>query len=348
MDSEKMKRKAWVLGLVGIAILMAAGILVYRHWHGGQSLEGRNEILSLMPSDPTSVVYSDLGQLRSSAFLREVMNWAPGIPADEDYAKFIQATGFNYEKDLDRVALAFTRQGSGSIVFAVADGRFDRKKIEAYAAQSGERINQSGHTVFALNLKNSKHKSFLTFLRDDRIAWTDDPTYATLFQQSHSFAGKADWEEHFARLGGTAVFAVIHQDPATTEMLAQQAPGGFRSPQLASLLSQLQWITIGGKPEGEDLRVVIEGESQTETTIHQLKDFLGGILLLAQVGLSGPKNRKEMDPQLREAYVNLLKTAEVENVDRGGEKSVRLIFQITPGFLEAVKKTNGSGTADGH
>jgi hypothetical protein len=349
---EIMNRRARFATAAGIVVLLLAGVFAYRHWHSSGFSGTRDEILSLMPNDPTSVVFLDLVQFRSSNFLPQLLSWAPGFPAEEDYVKFVQATGFNYERDLDRVALAFTRQGNSSTVFAVADGRFDRKKIEAYAAQSGERINnqnaKNNHIVFALNLKNSTHKSFFTFLRDDRIAWTDDPAYAALFQQAYSFVGKKDWKEHFARLGGTAVFAVIRQDEATTEMLAQQAPGGFRSPQLASLVSQLQWITIGGKPEGEDLRVVMEGQSATESTIHQLKDFLGGILLLAQVGLNGPKNRKEMDPQLREAYLNLLKTAEVENVDRGTEKSVRVILQITPSFLEAVKKASMTGAANGH
>jgi hypothetical protein len=345
--SESTKIRAWIVAVTGLAILLIAGVFAYRHRRAGDLSRSRNEILSLMPSDPTSVVYMDLGQFRTSAFLPQLMSWAPGFPADEDYVKFVQATGFNYEKDLDRVALAFTRKGSNSTAFAMADGRFDRKKIEAYAAQSGERIDQNGHSVFVLNLKNSMHKSFFTFLRDDRIAWTDDSGYAAQFQQVHSLSGNREWGERFARLGGTAVFVVIRQDATTTEMLAQQAPGGFRSPQLASLVSQLRWITIGGKPEGENLRVVIEGESPTETTMHQLNEFVGGILLLAQVGLNGPKNRKEMDPELREAYLNLLKTAEVENVDRGMEKSVRLIFQITPGFLDAVKKANAPGKATG-
>jgi hypothetical protein len=342
-----MKTKAWIAGALGLTIAMIATVIAYRHWHSIDLSRSRNEMFSLLPSDPTSVAYMDLGQFRTSAFLPRLVSWAPGFPADEDYLKFVQATGFDYEKDLYRVALAFTGQDSNS-VFAVADGRFDRKKIEAYAAQSGERIDHSTHAVFALNLRNSRRKSFFTFLRDDRIAWTDNPVYAAQFQQTQSLSDKREWDEHFIRLAGAAVFVVIRQDATTTEILAQQAPGGFRSPQLASLVKQLQWITIAGKPEGEDLRVVIEGESPIEATMRQLKELVGGILLLSQVGLSGPKNRKEMDPQLREAYLNLLKSAELETVDRGSSKSVRLIFQITPGFLDAVKKTRTSGGASGY
>ena len=344
-----MKRKSLGIAAALLTITLLVAIVFYHHWHSGTSASGRAELLSLMPNDPSSVVFLDLGQFRASSFLPQLMNWAPAFPADEDYLRFVQATGFNYETDLDRVALAFTRAGNASTVFAVADGRFDRKKIEAYAARTGERFNQGGRVAFLLNLKNSGRKSFFTFLRDDRIAWTDDSAYAALFEPSHSFADKSSWEEQFLRLSGTAVFAVVRQDAATAQILAQQAPGGFRSPQLASLLSQLQWITIGAKPEGKDLRVVMEGESSTESTIHQLQEFLGGILLMAQAGLNGPVNRKQLDPRLRAAYLELLNSTQVENVDRGSNKSVRLIFVITPGFLDAVKGANPSaGTAGSH
>jgi hypothetical protein len=342
-----MKKKSLFIGATFLAIVL--GILAYKHWHSGASGAARAAILSILPNDPSTVVFLDLGQFRSSAFLPQFMNWAPSIPAEGDYARFVQATGFNYETDLDQVAMAFTHDANNtSTTFAVAQGRFDRKKIEAYAAQTGERISQTGRTVFALNLKNSTRKSFFTFLQDDRIAWTDNPAYATFFQQPPGSADKAAWAEQFARLGGTSVFAVFRQDAATAQALAQHAPGGIRSPQLASLLAQLQWITIGGKPEGKDLRVVMEGQSSTESTIRQLKEFLGGILILAQAGLNGPVNRKQLDPQLREAYLGLLKSAEVENVDRGADKSVRVMFLITPAFLDALQKAHVYGSAGGH
>ncbi len=337
-----MKNRRLLIGVITLAVLVVAGSLAYRHWHGGELMTSREEMLALLPSEPTAVAFTDLAQFRSSAFLPQLLAWAPSLAVEEEYVKFVQATGFNYERDLDRVAMAFTRKDASSTVFAVADGRFDRKKIEEYAGRAGQRLGEKNNLVFALDLQNSGRKTFLTFLRDDRIAWTNDPGYAALFKQAASFEGKREWEEHYARLSGSALFVVMRKDAATAGMLAQQTFGGFRSPQLATLLSQLEWITIGGKPEGTDLRVVLEGECSTETTIHQLKEFLGGILLLAQAGLNGPQNRKQMDPQLREAYLGLLKTTEVETVDRGAEKSVRVVMDVTPGILEALKKA-GAG-----
>ncbi len=333
-----MKSRRLLIGAVGTTVLLVAGILAYRHWRSGELMSSREEMLLLLPNEPTAVAFVDLAQFRSSAFLAQLMAWAPSLPVEEEYAKFVQATGFNYERDLDRVAMAFVRKDASTTVFAIGDGRFDRKKIEEYAGRAGQRVGEKNNVVFALDVNSSGRKTFLTFLSDDRVAWTNDPGYATWFKQTASFAGRREWEEHYARLAGSAVLVVMRQDAGTTGMLARQAPGGFRSPQLATLLSQLEWITIGGKPEGNELRVVMEGECSTETTIHQLKDFLGGIVLLAQAGLNGAQNRKQMDPQLREAYLGLLKTMEVESVDRGAEKSVRVVMEVTPGILEAVKK----------
>jgi hypothetical protein len=255
----------------------------------------------------------------------------------------VKATGFNYEKDLDRFAVAFSQPSKEPIRLAIAEGRFDRKKIEEYAERSGLRISHNGVVVFSINWKNAGRPSFFTFLRDDRIAWTDDPSYAALFQKQRSPSSSAEWAEHFSRLAGTPIFAVLRQDGNAVASLAEQAPGGFRSPQLASLLGQLQWITIGGKPEGDLLRVVIDGECSSQTTIHQLKDFFGGMIVLAQAGLNTADTRKKLDPQVRDAYLELLKSAEVESLDRGTSKSLRVIFDVTPKILQTARSGNLTG-----
>ena len=258
-----MKTRQLVIGIAGFVLLAVAGIFAIRHWHVRDRAELREEMLSLLPPEPSEVVFLDLDQFHKSSFLPQLLGWIPRESMEEDYAKFVQATGFNYERDLDRGAIAFAGKGTNSTFFAIAEGRFDRKKVQEYASSFGQSIDLRGLRTFTVKLKNSTRPSFFTFLRDDRIAWTNDPRYAALFLQKPGLQGKQDWQEHFARLSGSAVFAVMREDAASTAAMEKQAPGGFQSPQLATLLSQLQWITVGGKPEENDLRVVIEGESAT-------------------------------------------------------------------------------------
>ncbi len=330
-----MLNRRWLSGLlVVVAISLAATFFYFRH-KSDDPLAARNEMLERMPANGNAVVFLDLAALRSSPFLEQLFAWAPRPAPDADYAQFVQATGFNYERDLDRVALGVFRAADRSSILVIADGRFDRQKISAYLQRSSKLALRNGATIYSITPTGTAGASFLTFLRQDRIAWTNDPSAATLFAQPDPFA--ADWREHFGRLAGTPVFAVIRQDSEVAAALAQQAPGGFRSPQLAALLAQLQWISIGGKPDGNLLRVVADGECESETTTTQLSEFLNGMLLLAEAGLNGADTRKKLDPQLRGGYLELLRSADVQKVDRGTSKSVRVMFEVTPKLLAAVR-----------
>ncbi len=85
------------------------------------------------------------------------------------------------------------------------------------------------------------------------------------------------------------------------------------------------------------MRVVAEGECNADATAQQLSDLLNGILVLAQAGLNDSKTRKQLDPAAREAYLELVKGADVSRIDRGETKTVRLVFDVTPKFLDAAR-----------
>jgi hypothetical protein len=44
-----------------------------------------------------------------------------------------------------------------------------------------------------------------------------------------------------------------------------------------------------------------------------------------------------MDPQTREAYLELLQSTEVTSMDRGTTKSVRVVLSVTPKFLAIAR-----------
>ncbi len=339
-----MPNRKLLPGLLIVVALSLAGTFTYLGYKSSDSLATRNEMLARMPASTNVVVFLDLAALRASPFLAQLFAWAPRPAPDEEYTQFVQATGFNYERDLDRVALGVSRGSNGSNFVVIADGRFDRTRIEAYARRSGKTEARNGATIFSIAPSGTSQVLFFTFLRGGRMAWTNDPSAAELFRQPDASA--AEWGERYVRLAGTPLFAVIRQDSAAAAALAQQAPGGFSSPQLAALLGQLQWISIGAKPDGNLLRVVAEGESESETTQRQLSAMLSGILILAQGGLNGTDTRNKLDPQLREGYLELLQSADVQRVDRGSSKSVRVVFDVPPKLWQAARGTGPpAGTA---
>jgi hypothetical protein len=320
-----------------IIIIGTTAFFAYRKW-AAPARSAREETLALMPTDASAVVFLDFAALRQAPFIAQLYAWAPKPEIDSDYAQFVKETGFDYERDLDRLAIAVERRDQHSFLFAVVDGKFDRQKISAFALKDGASLKTGGREIFSVPASGPAQKITFLFLKNDRIAVTTDANLASFLDARKSSDDVAEWRARFERLAGSPLFAVIKQDAALGDALAARAPGGLRSPQLSSLIDQLQWITIAGKPDNDRLRVIAEGECLGENTVRQLADVMNGVLILAEGGLNDAKTRQQLDPAMRNAYVELLKSADVSKVDRGDSKSVRLVFDLTAGFLEAARK----------
>lgn len=330
-----MKKVAVLVASVAVTGILAAAFFAYQH--GRNAASDPLDILAQMPADPQTVIFVDLIALKQSHFLNELYTWVPSSPVDEDYRQFVQSTGFNYETDLSRLSVAIARHGRDTAMITVADGRFDRKKISAYALQTGTRESRKGHEVFLLPIRGGARKIVLRFLRDDRIELASDASLDAQDSAGQIDADAQAWRERFRRLAGSPVFAVVRQDAAISAEFAAHAPGNFQSPQLSALIDQLQWITIAAKPENDRLRIVLEGESTAESTTRQLSEVVNALLELAQAGLNEPKTREQLQPPVREAYLEVLKSADVSRLDRGETKAVRLVFDVTPNFLEVAR-----------
>lgn len=329
-----MKKHLAIAAVAAALIALVVLVLAYQYW-GRPRRDATADLLGQLPPGASEVIFVDVAALRQSPFLAELYRWAPAPTTDADYQHFVQATGFNYETDLNRVGIAILQRGQDSWLFAVADARFDHKKISAYALQTGTRETRNGREIFSVPLGGSSGRIAFSFLSNDRIALTNGADLV-LSSQSAIDPDTPAWSERFRRLAGTPIFAVFRQD-AGGGSLANQTPGGLSSPQFSALLNQLQWISVAGKPEANRLRVVLEAEASVQTNMRQLSDAVNGLLLLAQAGLNDPKVRQRLQPQVRDAYLEVLKSADVSEIDRGETKSVRLMFEVTPDFLEAAR-----------
>jgi hypothetical protein len=324
---------------IAASIFVLLGVIAYfayQRWNEIGSSD-RDTVLAGMPTDATAVLYADVAELRPSPFVSDLYAWVPQREPDADYSQFVRETGFDYERDLNRVAVALTRQGPDTEFLAIADGRFDQTKIVATTLKFGSRENRGSRHIFFVPATSTARRISFTFLRRERIALSDDSDLDALLSKSPAGEDARAWRERFKRLAGSPLFAVIRQDGASAESITSRAPGGFQSPQLSALLDQLQWITIAGRPEGNGLRVVMEGESTSDSTVRQLADLLNGVLMMAQAGLNGSRTRRQLDPLARDAYLEMLRGADVSHIDRGETKSVRVVFNVTPRFLAAVR-----------
>lgn len=332
-----MNRRLWIGLVVAIAVIAAAAFALH-HFLGSGDEDSRQTALALIPADTDSAVLADVAQLRAAPFFAALGDWAPQPQqVDADYAKFLQDTGFNYQRDLDRIVVATIKRGQTTEFFAVGDGRFDRKKINTYVSEFGTHDKKDGREIFTVPLKGSSRKISFVFLHQNRIALTDDPDLSSLLKNPAHGTDADQWRERFERLGGSPLLAVSRQDAGVGSQLAPRTANGGQAQQLAQLLDQLQWITLAGVPEQTHMRLVFEGECPTDATARDLSDVLNGIRMFAQAGLNDPKVRHQLDDQTREAYIELIHSADIARLDRGETKSVRLVLEITPEMLKAAR-----------
>lgn len=334
------KKKA-AFGVAG-GLILAAAFALYFVWFR-TTPPGRQAVLYLMPGGSETVLFVDFSDLRQAPFFADLLAWAPRPALDAGYDQFRRDTGFDYEKDLDRIAVAFEKHGTQQVFFAVANGRFDQKKIKDYAVKTGSVQKQSGTEILLLPVTGSTEHISFTFLRNDLIALSNAADLSS-FLKPPKTSESADWHARFERVAGSPFFVILRNDGITEAMgsqpgaqsLAQRATGGLTSPQLSSLLMQLQWISVAAKPQNDRLRIIAEGQGLEARSSRQLADLLNGVVLLARAGLGGLRTQQQIGNATRDAYLELLKSVEVSRVDRDDAKSVRLMFDVTPQLLKSA------------
>ena len=319
---------------VGGAVLLYSGLL-----HSGAA-DASTELLAEVPAGAPTLIYVDLAAIRASSFYQNRPDRSALTLPDSDYTKFVQATGFDFEKDLDRVAIASWPQALSQDqkkTVAIAEGRFDKQKIHDYAMKNGKLDHQQGRDVFlfparqpavAAPAKVPTEPSWnsLVFLDDHRIALVEGPSIAPVFESHGANAAADPNKERAARVNGAAAFVVSRMPPVPDNF----APGGMRSTQLAGLVRSLQWITLAARPEGANLRISVEGECLNDTDARQLQSTLDTLRKFGQVALESANTRQSMDPATFDVLENLLKTADIEAT----AERVRILLEVTPEVLK--------------
>lgn len=115
-----------ILTLAGAAALY----LGVNAWRNSRTLS-ETEMLRRLPTAGAVVFSLDFAQLRHSGLFDNLAS--SKVVEEADYQAFVRDTGFDYKRDLDLALVSFAPSGT----FFVVRGRFDWKKLEAYAKQSG-------------------------------------------------------------------------------------------------------------------------------------------------------------------------------------------------------------------
>ena len=125
----KLSGRAWAVIVLLVVACGATWLAVYqRNRTAALSPAG---MLRRLPQENAAVLFVDFDTLRRGGVLK--LLGSSKTAEEPDYQAFVRATGFDYQKDLDRAAVSFSSEGE----YFVVKGRFDWQKLRAYAVAQG-------------------------------------------------------------------------------------------------------------------------------------------------------------------------------------------------------------------
>jgi hypothetical protein len=191
------KRTKTTILIVGMILLLLVGALYLRK-------KAPPEAARLLP-ESDGIVYLNLRPLRAATHFEQ-----RPVTHDPDYQQFVDATGIEFERDLDEVAFALHRMPdssgpNGLVAFSeVFVGRFDGKRLANYLEHhSASKETYAGHDIY--QVQNEGRTVRVSVLGYDMVAVSNTPTA----EQIHSildryrsaalpFAGSTLLSQHYA------------------------------------------------------------------------------------------------------------------------------------------------------
>ncbi len=342
MSSPTPSRRKFVVIPI-IILLILGGAIYYVFFRGHAKPTGPApgpvpNIIELLPPEAPVFAFFDITTLRNSQFSAELSSLAGTPASDPDYAEFVRQTGFDYERDLDRAALAIWPGPSASTALAIAEGRFDREKITQYALRSGRVTKNKDIDIYEVPVtaptqdgrgKTTKMISF-AFLAPDRVVLADGASLDPVIDHSNAKSSDAALRTRMGRVAGAALFVTARSNALPQDLSTL----GIKSGQIERILRSIQYLNLAGRPAGGQLKVEAEAECNSVANALQLATVLDGLRWIGNAALADPRNRRQMHPQEAALLDSLLRLVEVS---RDG-KVVRLRVNLMPAMLGTPAK----------
>ncbi len=345
--------------LIAVALIFCvaglAAALYFHHMH--QPLRTASsgpapDLLSLLPTNAPVIAYIDVAAVRKlpNSPLASLLGLAlpQPVPAPDaagknatanattnarEYAQFVRDTGFDYTRDLDRAAIAFwpndlspaANAAGDNPALAFADGRFDPRRIIAYATHVGGKPETSGGRTRYL-VPGYPPVAF-EFLSGTRIAIASGKQALDFLDRPANPSRDPAIEARINRVAGAPIFGVARTDLLPTSFYASFA----NSPQLERLIRGIHSLSLAGEPRGDSIRLAFDAESDSMTHAIELSTLLDGFRLFGSMALADPKTRSQlqMTPEQTAVLEAFVKQAQVTHQDRW----VRITLDITSSML---------------
>jgi hypothetical protein len=237
-------------------------------------------LLRRLPGENVLLIYADLARLRQTGALAPLLR--AQVTPSADYARFVEETGFDYQRDLDAAAVCYLPDR----VYVLAQGRFDGERLRQYAASQGGGCKGSDlDQPCWMPASQPGRQISLLLLGPNLLALATAPEpEAVLALRSPPSADAQHLAQTAAELNDGSPLVWLTASPAGLDQAGRQAP----SPNLALFsraLAGAQRAYVFLNDLSPDLqlavRAVCHSAAQAEEMrrlIQGLNDFLGGLL----------------------------------------------------------------------
>lgn len=180
----RVSRRTFVAALA-LALACAAAFLLWRRLAPGRS--DARALLEALPAGDGLTVFVDARALRQTGILRRIAGEAGA--EDEDYKRFVEATGFEYRRDLDAVVL---RADDGQR-WIVLEARIDESRLRRYFLAHGGRCFSG-----LCSMQGSRPERQISWVRLGRRRWAvavnPDPLAAAVFTDEVRKPPTSEWQ----------------------------------------------------------------------------------------------------------------------------------------------------------
>ncbi len=277
--------------IVLVALLLLAGAIYLRK-------EAPPEAARLLP-ESDGIVYINLRPLRAAThFDQHPVTHSP------EYQHFIDATGIEFERNVDEAAFALHRMAdpngpNGAVAFSeVFTGRFDARRLAQYlAGVAASQEMYAGHTIY--NVPSEGRTVRVTQLGYDIVAVSNTPST----EQIHSmidryrtaalpFSGSSLLSKHYSQIPllseawGIGQIALPLGKTGGIRVLGMRIP----VPVDATLIASLSWVG--------HIRLKVEEMAPTERAAADTTESLQTILMLVK-GIENSGDAQVFDANMR-------------------------------------------------
>lgn len=277
--------------------------------------------LRYFPADVAVVAFIDVGEVLAFGLERRLETLQPRGKAA--LRSFEEGTGIDLEADVDTLVVGILPRGEGTAAVALARGRFDAERIEAYALERGG-VGESYQGVNLIAREKAGGSSALALLPSGLIAAGETEAVRRVIdclRGAENAAADAGLKRRVAGLAGaTGLWAVGRLD---------RLPGQLPLPQpLSSTLSSVEWFSLSARLE-KDVAASLRFETGDVDSGAELRQALASFLATARV-------RVAESPTLR---------AFLDSVELGGSgQMASLSLRLSAEFLDSLSSAAGRPT----